>query len=75
MLITSRKTKLFQLQLKLDAHILNVCKLHYENSFAKVIIAALIQQESVQRRFDSHLCSVESFRNLSQKKEDEHDKL
>jgi hypothetical protein len=42
MLITSRKTKLFQLQLELDAHILNVCKLHYENSFVEAIRAVLI---------------------------------
>jgi hypothetical protein len=32
MLITSRETKLSQLQLKLNAHILNVCKLSYDNS-------------------------------------------
>jgi hypothetical protein len=65
MLITSGKAELSQLQLELDAHILNVCKLCYENSFAETIRTALVQQESVQRKFDSQLCFVESFRDLS----------
>ncbi len=51
--ITSRKTKLSELQVELDAHILNVCKLHYENNFAEAIRVALIQQKFVQRKFDS----------------------
>jgi hypothetical protein len=53
MLITLGETKLFWLQSKLDAHTLNVCKLHFENSSSKAIKVALVEQKFVQRKFDS----------------------
>ncbi len=36
---------------------------------------ALVEQEFVERKLDSQLCSIENFRNLFQIREDEHIKL
>jgi hypothetical protein len=75
MFIASRETKLSQLQSKLNSHILNVYKFHFENSFAKAIVVAFVEQESMQRKFDLQLCFIKSFRYLSQIREDEHSRL
>jgi hypothetical protein len=40
-----------------------------------MIIVAFVEQESMQRKFDSQLCSIESFKDLSQTREDEHSGL
>jgi hypothetical protein len=73
--IASEEAKLSWLQSKFDAHILNVCKLCSENNYAYVIIVAFVEQESMQRKFDSQLGSIKSFKNLSQTSKDEHNKL
>jgi hypothetical protein len=46
-LITSRETKLSKLQSKLNAHILNVCKLSYDNSSIEANRMTFIEQDSV----------------------------
>ncbi len=46
-----------------------------QSSFAKTIVATLVKQEYVQQKFDSQMCSVESFKNLLQTKKDEHIKI
>jgi hypothetical protein len=75
MLIASGEAKLFRLQSQFDAHILNVCTLRFENSFAKVIGLVLVEQGFVQRKFDLQLCFVKNFKDLSEIGEDEHNRL
>jgi hypothetical protein len=52
MLITLGEAKLSQLQLKLNAHILNVCKFSFDNSSVEANKTILVEQDSMQRKFD-----------------------
>ncbi len=54
---------------------MSVVNLLSQNNSKNLINVALVEQEFVQKKFDSQLCLVKSFRNMCQIREDEHFKL
>jgi hypothetical protein len=75
MLISFIHTKLTQLLEKLEALVKKVEDMRYHNSVKEIMKVTIVEKELLQRKVDTQIFSINSFRYISQIGDEEHMRL